>query len=69
MSVSVKRWMVVIAIVLALGYGAYHFAEGSVKERRLSGVIGALVGYAAGRYIADMVISDVAPMGPVAGGA
>jgi len=60
MSTNSKRMLLTLAIMLALGAGMYMYLPGadSKNEKRLSGVIGLLVGYAAGRMIADRVISD-----------
>lgn len=60
MSTNSKRMLLTLAIMLALGAGMYMYLPGadSKNEKRLSGVIGLLVGYAAGRMIAERVISD-----------
>jgi len=60
MSTNSKRMLLTLAIMLALGAGMYMYLPGadSKNEKRLSGVIGLLVGYAAGRMIAERVIGD-----------
>jgi hypothetical protein len=68
MSVSMKRMLLTAAIVVALGLTGYYFDfgyAGNKRERAMSGIIGAAVGYIAGSFIAGKVIAD-APVEEVA---
>jgi len=68
MSTNSKRMLLTLAIMLALGAGMYMYLPGadSKNEKRLSGVIGLLVGYAAGRMIAERVIIGDSPVNAAA---